>query len=619
MTNNYMPLKVPWWSDMMMYWLEDQVAIAFHSSLPPASDRQDIITSLKLGDLNQFLQTRGFKLTPFTQDDLPYLPDEQLPPDSPDVNSPIGKYLFASPNDLGTIVISFFHIDTDTHEVFHPVQGRGMNSMPGHAGHGDGESNAKQVVNMINSNLEQLRLHGHVPVVAAMANWLGGTTCFIHGCSFTPVPVADDVVGNSDGWHISVQDLSPQIRTCKGKDVTVFVLDTLPSDDEIERAAEEVEGRNWLLKDIVAQKKLGNISFKYQTLPKPLREDADDQLVTGRDIYKRNAGFLLPSHGLFVAGILHDVAQDAKIECIRILSDFGTGDIHTFIHALEKIHKCLVGSHSLAGEEAGDLHDQPVVINLSMVLMPPRDQLADWWFGDEGSSSMNDPGQIARDMELLRTPFRMAIQCMAAQGAVIVGATGNDSNTEDIPYRTVARYPALFPEVISVGAVDKAGNAVIYTDYPTELPYHNGIVTYGGGILMPEPATPPPFKAEPYPEITVKDINSRNIDSIHGIYASRTYPSLSAEDPRHVYDVSDTGHWACWSGTSFAAPIISGVAARLLECHAQNIQQLPIHLRSAQVQWMITTDQGQAAMLTGNDPLQPQEELGVSMLRVVQE
>jgi hypothetical protein len=32
----------------MMYWLEDQVAIAFHSSLHPASDRQDIITSLRL-------------------------------------------------------------------------------------------------------------------------------------------------------------------------------------------------------------------------------------------------------------------------------------------------------------------------------------------------------------------------------------------------------------------------------------------------------------------------------------------------------------------------------------------------------------------------------------------
>jgi hypothetical protein len=136
---------------------------------------------------------------------------------------------------------------------------------------------------------------------------------------------------------------------------------------------------------------------------------------------------------------------------------------------------------------------------------------------------------------------------------------------------------------------------------------------------MPEPATPPPFKAEPYPEITVKDINTRNIDSIHGIYASRTYPSLSAEDPRHVKDVSDKGHWACWSGTSFAAPIISGVAARLLECHAQNIQSLPLHLRSAQVQWMITTAQGQAAMLTGNNPLKQQKELGVSMLKVLQE
>ncbi len=618
MMNNYVPLQVPWWSDMMMYWLEDQVAVAFDSSLPPASDRQDIITSLQLDNLNQFLQTRGFTLTPFTQDDLPHLPDEELPPNRSDVNSPIGKYLFASPHNLGTTVISFFHIEPS--KMFHPVQGSGMNSMPGNAGsHGDGESNAKQVVNIINRNLELLSLHGHVPVVAAMANWLGGTTCFIHGCSFTPVPVPDDVVGSSGGWHISVPELSPEMQTSTGNAVTVFVLDTLPSEDEIKWAAEEAAESNRLLKDIVAQKNLENINFKYQTLPKPLGEEADDQLVTGRDIYKRNAGFLLPSHGLFVTGILHDVASNAKIECIRILNDFGTGDIHTFIHALAKIHQRMVGPHSLTGKEAGDLHNQPVVINLSMVLMPPRDELADWWFGDESSSAMNGPGQMARDMELLRTPFRMAIQCMTAQGAVIVGATGNDSNTQDIPYRTVARYPALFPEVISVGAVDKAGNAVIYTDYPVEPPYHNGIATYGGGILMPEPAVPPPFKTEPYPEITVKDIDTRNIDSIRGVYASRTNPALSAEDPRHVYEVHDKSHWACWSGTSFAAPIISGVAARLLECHKQNIEHLPIRLRPVQVQWAITTAQGQVAMLTGNDPLQPQEELGVSMLKAVQE
>ncbi len=54
-----------------MYWLEDQVVIAFHSPLPPTADRQQIIDSLQLDVLRQFLQLRGFDLLPFTRDDMP--------------------------------------------------------------------------------------------------------------------------------------------------------------------------------------------------------------------------------------------------------------------------------------------------------------------------------------------------------------------------------------------------------------------------------------------------------------------------------------------------------------------------------------------------------------------
>src|SRR5437764_3774185 len=105
MTQNRGPMRFPWWSDMIMYWLEDQVAIVFHSPLPPTADRQEIITSLRLDALRQFLQLRGFNLLPFTQDDLPRpLGEEMATPDSEDVNDPTGKYLFAAPSDLGTIV-----------------------------------------------------------------------------------------------------------------------------------------------------------------------------------------------------------------------------------------------------------------------------------------------------------------------------------------------------------------------------------------------------------------------------------------------------------------------------------------------------------------------------------
>ena len=75
----------------------------------------------------------------------------------------------------------------------------------------------------------------------------------------------------------------------KGKDVTVFVLDTLPRLDQVTKASQNKES-NWLLQDIVAGMEKKTISLNYQTLPKLLREDAEDQLVTGRDIYGRTAG-----------------------------------------------------------------------------------------------------------------------------------------------------------------------------------------------------------------------------------------------------------------------------------------------------------------------------------------
>src|SRR5947209_13364598 len=70
--HEYEHVRVPWWTDMIMYWLEDQVAIAFHSNHHPSTDRESIITSLELNKLNQFLQPRGFELMPFTHADLPH-------------------------------------------------------------------------------------------------------------------------------------------------------------------------------------------------------------------------------------------------------------------------------------------------------------------------------------------------------------------------------------------------------------------------------------------------------------------------------------------------------------------------------------------------------------------
>lgn len=167
-------------------------------------------------------------------------------------------------------------------------------------------------------------------------------------------------------------------------------------------------------------------------------------------------------------------------------------------------------------------------------------------------------------MLALRSPLHHVIQSLTALGAVIVGSVGNDSDPRDTEMhmngaRMAARYPAAFPEVISVGAVDKDGNAAPYSNYPVA---GSGVATYGGGL--PKPV-----------HHAGAMTTATNIDALRGIYSSPVYPALSVDDPQHGYGNTHHNAWSYWSGTSFATPIISATAARILE-HLQ-ASNIPSH------------------------------------------
>ncbi len=173
--------------------------------------------------------------------------------------------------------------------------------------------------------------------------------------------------------------------------------------------------------------------------------------------------------------------------------------------------------------------------------------------------------------------------------------------------RVGPRYPAAFPEVISVGAVDGHGNATMYSDYPAVPPNHNGIATYGGGLPTPVP----PSSDHPLTEAT-------NIDSLRAIYLAPLYPALSGEDQPREYSAPNDDAWAYWSGTSFATPIITAVAARVLEKLTSDANPLPSRLWPTEVQRAITTATGQKEILTSAAPLPLQPDLGVSLLMAYQ-
>lgn len=498
-----------------------------------------------------------------------------------------------------------------------------------------GKSNTRQVVNLINHNLDKLRREGGIPVLAAMPNWLGAATPFCHGDGGgggAPIPTKGPCPVSADNWPIQLPDLDPEshpttpLKGMIGEGVTVFVLDAMPEItpvDEVLVAATKAGGSNLLLQKMAKQMtgvEQPPINRTYQTLPALLAENAPDEIVSGHDVYLRPYGFKMEDHGLTVTGIVRQLAPGANIEYIRVLNDFGTLDTHTLIYALRQIRVLMDKD-----VKDGGLRDQPVVINLSLVIAPSDEEIAGVWFGDNSSSGSDMFNKMWTDIGLFRIGLHKVIQSLTAAGAVIVAAAGNDLNTPDIPTRRGPRYPAGYPEVISVGAVDKCGNAAAYSNYPVLAPNHNAIASYGGDrprplpILSPGQRVPPDTFGPPDPYSMT---SATDVDGVVGVYSAQTYPRLSEDDTKTDYPAPDEHAWAYWSGTSFATPIISAVAARVLQLFKSR-DVLP-RVWSTEAQRAITTAKGQQEILTGDHSLPLQKEfslgsdVGVSLLRAYQ-
>jgi hypothetical protein len=219
-----------------------------------------------------------------------------------------------------------------------------------------------------------------------------------------------------------------------------------------------------------------------------------------------------------------------------VLNDFGTLDIHTLIYALQQIRVLMDQS-----VEKGGLLDQPVVINLSLVIAPFDEEIVGVWFGDNGWSGSGAFNTKWDDTVLLRLGLHKVIQSLIAASAVIVAAAGNDSNTPEKQVRLGPPYPAAFPEVISVGALDKCGNAAPFSNYPALPPKHKAITTYGGGwpkpapIIGPSQPTPPnTYGPDPHLMTAATDV-----DGVVGVYSAQTNPRLSEDDSTEEYSASD--------------------------------------------------------------------------------
>ncbi|MBE2221038.1 MAG: S8 family serine peptidase [Anaerolineae bacterium] len=217
--------------------------------------------------------------------------------------------------------------------------------------------------------------------------------------------------------------------------------------------------------------------------------------------------FDLSSHGLFVAGLAHAVAPEATIQLIRVLGNHNVGDMFSLNLALFEFIRS-----NAAGQPGND--SLGAVINLSLGIRVPPDEAA-----------FRLPTTVQSLRDLLR-----AAQCA---NIVVVAAAGN--NSANLPQPEPANLPANWPEIIGVASSTQEQGRSCFSN--------QGDLAAPGG-------------------------NGRSDD--------KDKPCVPANDackePDCAYSVigpvlktdSDTG-FVYWSGTSFAAPMVTGLAALVIE------------------------------------------------------
>src|SRR6202140_1677057 len=327
----------------------------------------------------------------------------------------------------------------------------------------------------IQSNLESLAQAG-LHIVSAMPNWLVSAAPFLYssgGPAMPPVPAPElDLpasTGGLPGWRISFTGAGLPLHPNGAEDVVVAVLDTAHRSERIRAAVTRPElKRNWLLQQLVADLRNENGSFEIEYDPYPMIGDA----CTGQDFYGDPRYYFMPDHGVFVAGLIRDIAPRARIRLIRILNDFGAGDIYNLFAALTDLEQEVI---------SGSI--RRLVVNLSLCVMPDIRRLPYVWFDNRQWPSAQLSSAV-RVLAHIEEGLRLLFESLHAQGVLIVAAAGNDS----LPARKQGqkprppRAPARYETALSVTSVNSRYAAAQFANLACLPPLNEGIATFGGDI-----------------------------------------------------------------------------------------------------------------------------------------
>lgn len=447
--------------------------------------------------------------------------------------------------------------------------------------------------------------------VAAVPNWLCDATC--GGCSCPgspPQPIPPERLRDQDGfWSFEFSKnnrlkelVEEQRKSGDTSNVIVAVLDTSPTIEEMKTAAAKGDfARNMLLQHVngAAQamaskgerpRQFGSITID-STDDGSLPREAFDHLEgitidwrqkgepsichTTGDTYKMN------DHGLFITGIVHDIAPRADLHLIRVLGEYGVAHTGLILPVLQGLPDHLLKNNQ-----------KRLIINMSLGWsIPPGGELLRTWLEstfcvlkpllaehgdlDAAFMALQKGGQegIARTIKAiidhLHAPIREMIAFLTnnekeeyKNRILIVAAAGNDNHWFERPpndavrHRPEPRWPARYPEVIGVAAVGFADENAYYSNRADIESQSNGVATFGGNAVRKGEEYL--GEIETYSGLTgasggLTGIEAdKKVDAVRGIYIT---------DPVMLDAGDNKTGWVYWSGTSFATPVIAGLAA----------------------------------------------------------